>query len=485
MTIANAQLDGRFLIGGQWQAPADPSARYQVVSPATGKVIADVADVTLGDAQAAVAAARHAFDDGPWPAMTLSQRVRILSDLCDRFDRSLPEFNEAWTAESGAPIQHATRLGSNVVVLWRDLLERASEIALDERRSLPGGDVDVLREPVGVAVIISAWNAPALYLVLKLVPALLAGCTVIWKPAQESQLTSQVLARVIADAGIPEGVLSILPASQEVSGWLVAHPAVDKVSLTGGIPAGRAVMAACAQRIANVTLELGGKSAAIIDSDIALDRVLPSLIPGFISFQGQVCIALTRLIVPEGRRAEIVDAVVAALAGLRIGDPRDPATDLGPLATRRQLDRVTEYVRSGQAQGARIAAGGRAPAGFSAGFYFEPTVFSQVRPQMRIAQEEIFGPVLSVLSYRDYDEAVEIANSTIYGLAASIYTDDVELAERTARRLRAGTVAHNAGGPSLFAPFGGYRQSGLGREGGIDGLSEFLQTKSFRRAQLA
>jgi aldehyde dehydrogenase (NAD+) len=482
MTSSRASIDDRFLIGGHWVPPADPASRYSVVSPVTGGVIADAADPSPDDADAAVAAARRAFDTGPWPGMSVAERAKYLGDFCDRFEQSLPEFNAAWTAESGAPIRHAARLGGNVVLLWRDLLTRASQLVLCERRALPGGDVDVLREPAGVAVIISAWNAPALYLAMKLVPALLAGCTVIWKMAQESPLTARVLARVAFETGLPDGVLSVLPASPQVSAALVDHPEVDKVSLTGGVPAGRAVMAACARRIANVTLELGGKSPAILDEDIPLDRVLPTLVPGFITFQGQVCIALSRLVVPAKRRDDVVDAVVSRLAELRMGDPADTATDLGPLGTRRQLERVAGYVQSGQDEGARTVTGGRQPAHLPDGFYFEPTVFTDVRPDMRIAQEEIFGPVLSVLGYRTYDEAIEIANGTPYGLAASVYTDDVDLAERTARRLRAGTVAHNAAGPSLFAPFGGYRQSGIGREGGLEGIGEFLQYKSFRRA---
>jgi aldehyde dehydrogenase (NAD+) len=488
MTASPPRPEDGFLIGGHWRPPADHEARYEVISPATGAVIAAVADVSLLDAEEALAAARHAFDHGPWPTLPISERVHYMTDFCDRFERSLPEFNNAWTAESGAPIRHATRLGNNVVALWRDLLTRAAELTLDERRALPGGDVDVLREPLGVAVIISPWNAPALYLALKLVPALLAGCAVIWKPAQESQLSSRVLAQVAAESALPDGVLSILPASPQVSAALVADPRVDKVSLTGGVPAGRAVMAACAQRIADVTLELGGKSAAIVDEDIALDRVLASLVPGFIMFQGQVCIALTRLLVPRRRRDEIVDGVLAGLGALHMGDPTEPATDLGPLGTRRQRDRVASYVSSAHQQGARLVAGGQPPADLpehlADGFYYEPTVFTDVTPDMHIAQEEIFGPVLSVMDYDDYEQAIEIANGTEYGLAATVYTDDSALAERVARRLRAGTVAHNAPGPSLFAPFGGYGQSGLGREGGVDGISEFLQIKSFRRAPL-
>jgi aldehyde dehydrogenase (NAD+) len=485
MTSSKASAEDRFLIGGQWAEPSVPASRYEVVSPATGRVIANVPDPSIGDAEAAVAAARRAFDFGPWPALPLDERMRHVRDLCDRFEQALPEFNGAWTAESGAPIRHAERLGANVVALWRDLLQRTSELSLGERRVLPTGEVDVLREPVGAALIISAWNAPALYLALKLAPALLAGCTVIWKMAQESQLTARVLARVTAESSLPAGVLSILPASPQVSAALVAHHDVDKVSLTGGVPAGQAVMAACAQRVAGVTLELGGKSPAIIDEDIPLERVLPTLVPGFITFQGQVCIALTRLLVPARRRDEVVGAVISELAGLKMADPADPATDLGPLATQRQLARVAGYVQSGQDEGARLVYGGRQPAKLPEGFYFEPTVFTEVRPGMRIAQEEIFGPVLSVIDYQSLDEAIDIANGTQYGLAASIYTDDLDLAERTARRLRSGTVAHNAGGPSLFAPFGGYRQSGIGREGGLEGIGEFLQYKSFRRAPLS
>jgi betaine-aldehyde dehydrogenase len=478
-------LTDEFYLGGKWIPAADPANRYQVISPVSEAVIADVAYPTIAEADAAVAAARRAFDYGPWPTMSVAERAGYLRRLCDEFEKRMDDFNAAWTAESGPPASHAARLGGNVVMLWRDLLRRADDLQVQERRSYPGAEVDVVREPVGVAVIITAWNAPALYVALKLAPALLAGCTVIWKMAQESQLTARVLAEIADVAGFPEGVLTVLAASSDVSASLVGNPDVDKVSLTGGVPAGRAIMAACAPRVANVTLELGGKSPAIVADDIALERVLPTLIPGFVTFQGQVCIALTRLLVSAERHDELVDAVVTRLSALKIGDPADPSTDLGPLGTRRQLGRVEEYVASGRSQGAHVAVGGRRPEGMDTGFFYEPTVFTDVTPDMRIAQEEIFGPVLSVIRYRDLDDAISIANGTAYGLAATIYTDDEELATATARRIRSGTVAHNGAGPSLFAPFGGYCQSGLGREGGLEGVGEFLQYKSIRRAPVA
>jgi aldehyde dehydrogenase (NAD+) len=471
-----------FYIGGHFRAAGDPSHRYSVISPATGMPVADVADPTMAEVEVTVAAARGAFDEGPWPTMPIAERAEYVRRLCDLFEAHLDEWNAAWRAESGPSITHTELLHGFVLALWRDLLARAPEVVLEDRRSLPGGDVDVLREPMGVALIISTWNGPALYIALKLVPALLAGCTVIWKMAQESHLTARVLAKIIDEAGFPEGVISVLAAAPDVSAALVDHPGVDKVSLTGGVVAGRSIMAAAAQRIASVTLELGGKSPAIVAGDIPLERILPTLVPGFIAFQGQICVALTRLVVPRARHDEIVDGVVDVLASLKIGDPEDPATVLGPLGTPRQLARTQEYVDSAHAQGAKLVLGGRRPAGLDQGFYYEPTVFTEVRPDMRIAQEEIFGPVLSVLSYDDFEDAIRIANGTDYGLAASVYTDDLELAERTARRLQSGTVSLNDAGPSLFAPFGGYKMSGIGREGGATGMDEYLQYKSVRRS---
>lgn len=472
----------RLFIGGKWVRKDSSAPSYDVVSPSTGEVVATVADPTVEDADQSVAAAREAFDNGEWPSLPLAERAAVLTRFCDQFEARVSEFNEAWTAESGPTAAHSAGLNGAVVMIWRDLLERATHLDLVERREVPDGVVEVIKEPIGPSVIITAWNGPGLYLAMKMVPALLAGCPVVLKMAQESKLTAALVGEMAEAAGLPEGVLSVLPASTEVSTHLVRHAGVDKVSLTGSIPAGKAVMAACADRLANVTLELGGKSPAIILDDIALDKVLPSLVPGFIAYQGQICAALTRVLVPRARQDEVVAAISAELAKMRVGNPTDPSSDLGPLASERQLERVLGYVQSAKSQGAQLALGGSRPDGLDTGFYFEPTVFSDVKPEMTIAQEEIFGPVLSVIPFDSVDEAVQIANGTAYGLAASVYAEDEALARKVAGRVQAGAVAINTAGVSMFAPFGGYKQSGFGREFGLEGVSEFQQYKSVKVA---
>jgi aldehyde dehydrogenase (NAD+) len=468
-------------IGGSWRPPADGGS-LQLVSPADGRVIGTFPEPSRADGAAAVAAARQAFDVGPWSAMTITERAQYVQRFANAYSTRSEEFSQAWTTESGPTISHSRLVQGLVAMCFSDIIERSKTCAMRQRREVPDGIVDVIQEPIGVALVVMPWNGPGLYVAWKVVPALLAGCTVVVKTAVESQLTSRLIAECAHEAGFPDGVISVLAAPTEVSEALVANPAVDKVSLTGSVPAGRAVMAACAPRITKLTLELGGKSAAVIAGDVDIDPVLDSFIPGFIAGTGQVCVALTRLIVPRSRGDEIVAAVVSRLSALKIGDPADPNSDVGPLATRRQLTTVEEYVASGVEQGARIVLGGRRPNGFDGGFYYEPTVFVDVAPEMRIAQEEIFGPVLSVIAYDDLDEAIAIANGTKYGLAASVYAADADLADRVAERLQAGTVAINTAGPSFFAPFGGTKQSGIGREFGLAGIEEFLQTKAIKRA---
>ncbi|MFF3569274.1 aldehyde dehydrogenase family protein [Nocardia jiangxiensis] len=478
MTTAVTEYSDLF-IGGKWVEASAPE-QMEVVSPATEDVVARVALPTLADASKAVLAARNAFEDGRWSGLPMAERAAAISRFGDVFETRSHEWEAAWVAESGPTTAHAGLLNRLVTGLWRDIIEHAQTMPTIERRQYPDGSVDVVSEPYGVALVVTTWNGPALYLVAKVVPALLAGCSVIVKPAVESQLTARLIGEFAAEAGIPEGVLSVLAAPAEVSAFLAAHPQIDKVSLTGSVAAGRSVMAACAANLTHVTLELGGKSPAIIADDIALERVLPTLLPGFIANSGQICVALTRLLVPEHRHDEIVDAVVAGLAAFRVGAPDDPESTLGPLGTKAQYEKVLAFIESGIADGARLVLGGGRPAGLDQGYYIEPTVFTGVTTDMRIAREEIFGPVLAVMTYTDIDDAVRIANDTQYGLAATVYADDEDLAREIAGRLRSGTVAINTLGPSLFAPFGGYKQSGIGRENGTEGIHEFLQTKSIK-----
>jgi acyl-CoA reductase-like NAD-dependent aldehyde dehydrogenase len=469
----------QLFVGGEWVGPAGDEI-YEAINPANEAVVAAVANPTIADADRAAAAARAAYDEGPWPWLSMAERAAIVGRFCQEFERRRPEFDEAWTLESGATVRHSAGLDEAAAAMMQRLVADAPTMTLAEERHPIDAHVEVRREPIGPTLIISTWNGPGLYLAMKVVPALLAGCPVVLKAAQESALTTELIGQMAEAAQFPPGVFSVLGASTAVSEHLAGHPLIDKVSLTGSTQAGRSVMATCAERVANVTLELGGKSPAIIADDIAMERVLPSFVPGFINFQGQICAALTRLIVPEKRYDEVVDGVSTALSTLRVGDPTEAQVDQGPLASKRQLDRVSHYVDTGVAEGATIALGGKRPDGFERGFYFEPTIFTDVKPGMRIEQEEIFGPVLCVIAASDVDEAITIANGTQYGLAASVYAEDARVATEVASRVRSGTVAVNTAGVSFFAPFGGVKQSGFGRECGPEGLAEFLQFKSIK-----
>ncbi|MFI8664463.1 aldehyde dehydrogenase family protein [Rhodococcus qingshengii] len=480
MSITVPHTD-RIFIGGEWVSTASKN-RYAVVSPAT-ETLAETVDLpSIEDANAAVAQARDAFDDGVWATTSMEHRATVVGRMCDLFEKRQADWTTAWVTESGSTRAHSDFLNSIVVGIWRDIVDTAKRTPVVDRRTYPDGTVDVVAEPYGVAVTITTWNGPALYLVSKVVPALLAGCSVIVKTAVESQLTARIIAELADEAGFPTGVISVLAAPTDVSVHLVSHPDVDKVSLTGSVAAGKSVMAACATNLTPVTLELGGKSPAIIADDIALDKVLPTLLPAFFMNAGQICVALTRLIVPEDRHDEIVEAVVAGLAAVTVGSPEDPSSVIGPLGTRAQYDKVLDYIETAKSEGATLVRGGGRPSGLDRGYFIEPTVFTGVTSSMRVAQEEIFGPVLAVLTYKSIDEAVDIANSTHFGLAGTVYADDLELARNIADRVRSGSVSINTIGPSLFAPFGGFKQSGFGRENDLEGIREFQQTKSIKIA---
>jgi acyl-CoA reductase-like NAD-dependent aldehyde dehydrogenase len=308
-------------------------------------------------------------------------------------------------------------------------------------------------------------------------PALAAGCTVVLKPAPEGPSGIMMLAEAIEAAGLPEGVVNIVPAGREVGEHLVRHPGVDKVAFTGSTAAGKRIMSICGERIARVTLELGGKSAAIIADDIPLDEVMPTLSFSGIVSSGQVCAALTRVLVPRERQQELLDVMVPFFESVKVGDPHEADTLLGPLAAERQRDRVEEYIRVGVEEGARLVTGGSRPEELPRGWYVQPTLFADVNTKMRIAQEEIFGPVVVVIPFDSVEEAVEIANDSPYGLSGAVYAADVDLANSIARRVRTGQITINGWDMCFTQPFGGYKQSGLGREGNVEGLAAYLETK--------
>ena len=475
----------RLFVGGHWVEPATDD-RIEVISPVTEEVLATVPEASIADMDAAVAAARHAFDNGPWRWMSPTDRAGYLRRVAAELSKRVPDMARAFTAEIGAPSLISEVFHASSIDIWHDAAELYERFPFEERRTwstaLGGQEALIVREPVGVVGAIIPWNGPVAIAALKLAPALAAGCTVVLKPAPEGPISTLIMAEALEAAGLPEGVISVLPGGREVGEYLVRHPGVDKISFTGSTAAGRRIMSLCAERIARVTLELGGKSAGIVCDDIPLEQVLPTLLPGGFGHSGQVCAAITRLLVSRRRHDEFVDAAAAMLSSLKVGDPTEPDTVLGPLVAARQRDRVEMYIAAGKSEGAQLVTGGGRPPGLTKGWFVEPTLFANVSNTMRIAHEEIFGPVLSVIPYDDVDDAIAIANDSEYGLAGSVYTTDHALGEHIARRVRTGQMFINGAGVCTAQPFGGFKQSGIGREGNIEGIQPYLETKVIQGA---
>jgi betaine-aldehyde dehydrogenase len=469
-----------FFIGGGWAAPAT-DATLRVVSPHSEQLVASVPEGTNADIDAAVAAARTAFDTGPWPRMTPAERIAVVEAFSMLYASRLDEMAEVITAEIGAPISFSKLAQSPAP--WMQIeafLAIAREYPWESARpGALGPEVLVRREPLGVVAAIPPWNVPQFTTMSKMVPAILAGNTVVVKPAPESPLDCYLMAELLTEAGLPPGVVNVVAGDREVGAHLVAHPGVDKVAFTGSTAAGRKIAAVCGEQLKRVSLELGGKSAAVVLEDADLAAAVEGIRFVGLMNSGQACVATTRVLAPRSTYAEVVDALATAVSAMPVGDPMDPATEIGPMVAERQQERVEKYIALGQEEGARVVVGGNGrPSGLDTGWYVRPTVFADVDNRMRIAQEEIFGPVLSVIPYDDVEDAVRIANDSPYGLGGTVFTRDQAAGLDVARRIRTGTIGVNTYTMDFAAPFGGVKASGIGREFGPEGLGEYTELKS-------
>ncbi len=463
-------------IDGGWQKCAG-TKKIDVVSASTEEVIGSIPEGTPEDVNRAVAAAARAFP--AWSALPREERAQWLEKLAAALKERTEQIAKTIAMEVGSPMSIATPIQAGLPV---NVTSSYANILREAKLEHEIGNSLVVREAAGVVGAITPWNYPLHQIMAKVAPALAAGCTVVLKPSEIAPLNAMILAEACLAIGLPAGVLNIVTGYGTVVGEAIAsHPGVDMVSFTGSVRAGRRVAALAAETIKRVTLELGGKSAFVVLDDAPFEKAIPAGARNAMLNSGQTCSAWTRMLVPRARQQDAIDLATKAVAGLTLGDPLDAATRLGPLISATQRERVEGYILKGKQEGAKVVAGGGRPAAFSKGYYVEPTVFADVKSGMTIAQEEIFGPVLSILPYDSEDDAVQIANDTIYGLAGGVWSGDQDRAMRVARRMRTGQVDVNGGRYNALAPFGGYKQSGVGRELGMYGLEEYLQVKSIAR----
>jgi aldehyde dehydrogenase (NAD+) len=467
----------RFYIGGEWVAPSS-DATIKVIDSDTEQLYFAVAEAQAADIDRAVTAARDAFDNGPWTGLTHQQRAEYLRAIGAELKKRSDDLGQIWPRESGVLSAVAKFSGVGAEKTFQGFAALADTYAWEEPVKPSQGQFGLLvREPVGVVGAIIPWNAPMGLISNKVAPALLAGCTVVLKSSPEAPGEGLLLAEAAEAVGLPAGVVNVVTADREVSELLVRDPRVDKITFTGSTAAGRRIASICGERIARVTLELGGKSAAVILDDADIEATARTLSNAECFLSGQVCSSLTRIVVSQSRHDALLEALAATFSQVRVGDPFSSESQMGPLAAERQRDRVEGYIAKGIADGATLATGGGRPKGLDRGYYIEPTVFGNVDNHSVIAQEEIFGPVLSVIPAADEADAVRIANDTIYGLNASVFTNDVNRARKVAGQIRSGTVGHNNMRTDFGVSFGGFKQSGIGREGVHEGLPHFLETK--------
>ena len=465
-----------FYVGGAWRSPADTDD-IEVRSASTEEIIGRVPRGSAEDVDAAVEAAQRAFA-GPWGETTASERAAWLRKLAAALEARVPDIASTISQEVGMPITMSTIVQAKLpVTITRSYASLLEDAPLQEEI----GNSLVVREAYGVAGLITPWNYPLHQIMAKVAPAIAAGCTMVLKPSEVAPLNSYLLAEAAHEIGLPAGVLNIVHGDGPSVGEAIArHPGIDLISFTGSVRGGTRVSTLAAATIKKVTLELGGKSAFVVLDDAPLEKAIPTGVNNAMLNSGQTCSAWTRMVVPRARLDDVLQIATSALGRLTLGDPLDANTKLGPVVSDAQRRRVEGYIQKGVEEGARLVAGGSRPAAFPRGHYVEPTIFADVQPGMTIAREEIFGPVLAILPYDSEDEAVAIANDTSYGLAGGVWGADRDRALRVARRMRTGQVDVNGARFNPLAPFGGYKQSGFGREFGKYGLEEYLQIKAIQ-----
>lgn len=469
----------KIFVGGEWVQPSTDTL-IDVVAPATEELYLQVANGQAADVDMAVAAAREAFDNGPWPRMSHKERARYISAIATELAARAGDIAAIWPNEMGILHSMASAYAAGAGPFFQYYADLADTFPFEEEHvTVSGAKLGLLvREPVGVVGAIIPWNGPIMIMAFKVAPALLAGCTVVIKGSPEAPGHALLFAEVCEKVGLPKGVVNVLIADREASEGLVRNPGIDKIGFTGSSATGRRIASILGERMARYTLELGGKSAAIILDDYDIETAAKELAIRECDMSGQVCASLTRVIVPRRRADQVAEALGAVFRSVVVGDPFDPATQMGPIATRTQRDKVQDHIDRARSDGFRLVTGGGRPSHLDKGFFIEPTVFAGVDNDAPIAREEIFGPVLSVVPAEDEEHAVRLANDSPYGLNSAVFTNDADRAYAVARQIRSGTVGHNGHLVDFSIAFGGFKQSGVGREGGVEGLMAYLETKT-------